>query len=668
MDIRDEIAASKRKLKVNSSSTQVDDADDVSEEVEDEEVVSDKDGDDVNERVFDVDGNDSGEGDYDKEDENYEAKGSEEDKESEKDKESEESEESNEAEEVVKDVKTKVVKGNNTKGKKKGVISKSKKRKHVFDYDSSYEEEKASKPKKLSKKKKQVLESSSSSEDEKPLKNKKKHAKQGKDEEVIGKLDLHETWIESEVDQTEGFYDVGDNVSRSRTSVVPPTDKQSFCRMIEEKILMISAEKVALEDLLKRANTEFPNDKNVIELYKKYGRLFKEAVFPKDSQAHLDDFDNNDGGGDNDDDDGFDNVEKDKESADEAAVNEGKDGVNADKEAVNAEKEGEADVNEEQEDIIEEETFTLWIETNIEWTGEMLAPRLWIDANVIDCWVAILNHEELVKESDEQVSLLRRMRFKIATKILLHELNVHAQKMFDLDYKFETENDEQTRISIIVNAIKNRAECDPAKTNIVVENQEEDAVKSKSEQVLMAVESTVYTIGSSKEEFCQIKSVDFYWQGTTLAVAGGSSASVKLWDTAKWKQIGTLSIPRPEGSKASDKRNNKKFVLSVAWSPSGRQLACGCMDGSIVFDIQRAKFLHHLEGHTMPVCSLAYSPLDPRVLVSGSDDERIHMYDAEGKTLFLSMSVKFEAAGSGARGSLLASVSDDKSISLYNYA
>ncbi|GJR18618.1 WD repeat-containing protein VIP3 [Tanacetum coccineum] len=150
-----------------------------------------------------------------------------------------------------------------------------------------------------------------------------------------------------------------------------------------------------------------------------------------------------------------------------------------------------------------------------------------------------------------------------------------------------------------------------------------------------AVESTVHTIGSSEEEFCQLKSVDFYWQGTTLAVAGGSSASVKLWDTAEWKQIGTLSIPRPEGSKASDKGNNKKFVLSVAWSPNGRQLACGSMDGSIsVFDVQRAKFLHHLEGHTMPVRSLAYSPLDPRVLVSGSDDERIHMYDPKERHCF----------------------------------
>nr|GEV23230.1 hypothetical protein [Tanacetum cinerariifolium] len=28
---------------------------------------------------------------------------------------------------------------------------------------------------------------------------------------------------------------------------------------------------------------------------------------------------------------------------------------------------------------------------------ETLSPRLWIDANVIDCWAAILNHEELVR-------------------------------------------------------------------------------------------------------------------------------------------------------------------------------------------------------------------------------------------------------------------------------
>ncbi|GJX65388.1 thymidine kinase a-like protein [Tanacetum coccineum] len=73
-------------------------------------------------------------------------------------------------------------------------------------------------------------------------------------------------------------------------------------------------------------------------------------------------------------------------------------------------------------------------------------------------------------------SEMRHTRFKIAAKIPLHELNIHSQKMFDLAYKFETDNDEHTRISIIVNAIKNRAERDPVKN--MVENQEGDAVKN----------------------------------------------------------------------------------------------------------------------------------------------------------------------------------------------
>ena len=69
----------------------------------------------------------------------------------------------------------------------------------------------------------------------------------------------------------------------------------------------------------------------------------------------------------------------------------------------------------------------------------------------------------LCKESEKQVSLLRRMRFKIATKILLHKLNLHSQKMYDLAFKFQSEIDEQARISIIVKAIRNRAARDPGK-------------------------------------------------------------------------------------------------------------------------------------------------------------------------------------------------------------
>ncbi|KAL8153226.1 hypothetical protein V2J09_010986 [Rumex salicifolius] len=230
--------------------------------------------------------------------------------------------------------------------------------------------------------------------------------------------------------------------------------------------------------------------------------------------------------------------------------------------------------------------------------------------------------------------------------------------------------------------------------------------------------NTIATLEAPPSEVWQMQ---FDPKGTILAVAGGSSASVKLWDTAMWQLIGTLSIPRPESSKPADKTAGKKFVLSVAFSPDGRRLACGSMDGTIsVFDVARSKFLHHLEGHHMPVRSLAYSPTEPRLLFSGSDDHHIHMYDSEGKTMVGSMSghaswvlsldvspdggavatgssdrtvklwdlnmratvqtmsnhtdqvwgVAFLPPGeSGSRaGGRLASVSDDKSISLYDYS
>ncbi|KAK9131307.1 hypothetical protein Sjap_011794 [Stephania japonica] len=229
------------------------------------------------------------------------------------------------------------------------------------------------------------------------------------------------------------------------------------------------------------------------------------------------------------------------------------------------------------------------------------------------------------------------------------------------------------------------------------------------------------TISSLEAPPSEVWQMQFDPKGTILAVAGGGSLSVKLWDTATWKLVATLSVPRPEGSnKPADRSGSSKFVLSVAWSPDGKRLACGSMDGTIsIFDVARAKFLHHLEGHFMPVRSLAYSPIDSRVLFTASDDTHIHIYDAEGKSMIgamsghaswvLSLDVSPDGAavasgssdrtvrlwdlnmraavqtmsnhtdqvwgvafrppgGTGVRAGRLASVSDDKSISLYDYS
>lgn len=194
---------------------------------------------------------------------------------------------------------------------------------------------------------------------------------------------------------------------------------------------------------------------------------------------------------------------------------------------------------------------------------------------------------------------------------------------------------------------------------------------------------------------------------------------MKVWDTEKWQPITSLAVPRPEGARP-DKTGSGKFVLSVAWSPDGKLLACGSMDGTIaVYDTIRMKFLHHLEGHHMPVRSMVFSPVDPHVLFTACDDSHIHIYDAKQKTLIGAMSghaswvlsidvspdglavatgssdrtvrlwdinmrtsmqtmsnhsdqvwaVAFRPpGGDGVRAGRLASVSDDKSISLYDYS
>ncbi|GJQ98157.1 ulp1 protease family, C-terminal catalytic domain-containing protein [Tanacetum coccineum] len=92
--------------------------------------------------------------------------------------------------------------------------------------------------------------------------------------------------------------------------------------------------------------------------------------------------------------------------------------------------------------------------------------------NFHDCGVFTMLHMEsfngetsaiwdcgLSVESGLQCDMLRRLRFKFATKILLHKINVHSKKILELVNEFD-KVDSLERMAIIVKAVKNREERD----------------------------------------------------------------------------------------------------------------------------------------------------------------------------------------------------------------
>ncbi|GKD56462.1 ulp1 protease family, C-terminal catalytic domain-containing protein, partial [Tanacetum coccineum] len=97
------------------------------------------------------------------------------------------------------------------------------------------------------------------------------------EDEAFGKLEFYGEWSENETVEAEGFCEYA--------SVLPHTDKKIICEMIEEKLSIISKEKAEVETLLRDANKEFPNDDNVKQLFEQYKGFFKETVLLEEAKA-----------------------------------------------------------------------------------------------------------------------------------------------------------------------------------------------------------------------------------------------------------------------------------------------------------------------------------------------------------------------------------------------
>eukprot|EP01091_Cochliopodium_minus_P011713 TRINITY_DN339_c0_g1_i1.p1 TRINITY_DN339_c0_g1~~TRINITY_DN339_c0_g1_i1.p1 ORF type:complete len:302 (+),score=82.26 TRINITY_DN339_c0_g1_i1:16-921(+) len=121
----------------------------------------------------------------------------------------------------------------------------------------------------------------------------------------------------------------------------------------------------------------------------------------------------------------------------------------------------------------------------------------------------------------------------------------------------------------------------------------------------------------------------------TWHIAFSPTEPNELSSTAKTGNVNIWNVEKGEKERVLEP--NGKFSMSVAYSPDGRFIATGAIDGVVTVFGQDGKRIHSIQKHAGSVRSLTFTS-DSKLLLTASDDQHIHIYDAEHGNLVSSLS------------------------------